>query len=55
VGAKIVRMEPAAKELYPAFSHCIQVSPRADTEYKLFAEDGAGHGTTAHVTLKVIR
>jgi len=54
VGAKIVRMEPAVKELYPAFSHCIQVSPRADTEYKLFAEDSAGHTTTASLTLKVI-
>ena len=55
VGAKTVRMEPAVKELYPAFSHCIQVSPRADTEYKLFAEDNAGHTTTASVTLKVMR
>ncbi len=55
VGAKIVRMEPTVKELYPAFSHCVQVSPRADTEYKLFAEDGAGHSTTASVALKVIR
>ena len=55
VGAKTVRMEPAVKELYPAFSHCVQVSPRADTEYKLFAEDSAGHTTTASLTLKVIR
>jgi hypothetical protein len=54
VGAKIVRMEPAVKELYPAFSHCIQVSPRSNTEYKLFAEDNAGHTVTANSTLTVI-
>jgi hypothetical protein len=54
VGAKIVRMDPAVKELYPAFSHCIQVSPRSNTEYKLFAEDGAGHTVTANSTLTVI-
>jgi hypothetical protein len=54
VGAKIVRMEPAVKELYPAFSHCIQVSPRSSTDYKLFAEDGAGHTTSAISTLTVI-
>ena len=55
VGAKTVRMEPAVKELYPAFSHCIQVSPRANTEYKLFAEDAAGHTASSSFTLKVIR
>jgi len=55
VGAKVVRMEPAVKELYPAFSHCIQVSPRKDTEYKLFAEDGNGHAVTASLRVKVIR
>src|ERR1700682_3049147 len=48
VGAKTVRMEPAVKELYPALSHCIQVSPRSNTEYKLFAEDTAGHTATAN-------
>src|SRR4051794_30163154 len=40
-GAKTVRLEPAAAEVWPALSRCFQVSPVRDTEYKLTAEDAS--------------
>ncbi|HLM98468.1 MAG TPA: hypothetical protein VK335_04265 [Bryobacteraceae bacterium] len=54
-GAQRVRMEPVIDELHPALSYCTQVTPAKDTEYKLIAEDAAGHSTTTSVTLRVIR
>lgn len=53
VDAKTVRIEPPVKELYPALSYCFEVSPGKDTEYKLFAEDGAGHRAIASTEVKV--
>jgi hypothetical protein len=53
VNAKTLRMEPPAGDVYPALSHCLQVSPRRTTEYKLFAEDGAGHAVSETFTLQV--
>jgi len=53
VNAKTLRMEPPAGDVYPALSHCLQVSPRVSTEYKLFAEDGAGHAVSETFTLTV--
>jgi len=50
-GAKSVRMEPPVEELHPALTHCLQVSPSRSTEYKLVADDGAGH--TASQSLMV--
>ena len=41
--AERVRIEPPVEQLHPAFSHCLQVSPLRDTDYKLIAEDRAGH------------
>lgn len=55
VSAKKVRMEPEVEPLYPALSYCFKVSPRKDTEYKLFVEDGAGHTATASLAIKVVR
>ena len=55
VGAKTVRLEPAVKPLYPALSYCLQVSPQKDTEYRLIAEDGAGHTAAQSLVIKVIR
>jgi hypothetical protein len=52
-GAKTVRLEPAVAEVWPALSRCLQVSPRRETEYKLIAEDAAGHTATESVVLKV--
>jgi hypothetical protein len=53
--AKTVRVEPHVEDLHPALSYCMQVSPRADTEYKLIAEDAAGHSATQTVDVKVVR
>jgi hypothetical protein len=52
-GAKSVRIEPPIEDVHPALSHCMQVSPGADTEYKLIAEDAAGHRETQSVAVKV--
>jgi hypothetical protein len=52
-GAKNVRMEPVVESVWPALSRCVQVSPRKDTEYKLVAEDEAGHSVTESVAVKV--
>lgn len=52
-GAKIVRIDPAIAEVWPALSRCLNASPRRDTEYKLVAEDGAGHSVTQSFVVKV--
>jgi hypothetical protein len=52
-GAKTVRIEPPVENVYPALTRCVQVSPRRDTEYKLVAEDGAGHTVSQSFVLKV--
>jgi hypothetical protein len=53
-GARSVRLEPQVEDVHPALSHCMQVSPVADTAYKLIAEDAAGHRVTQSVTVKVV-
>jgi hypothetical protein len=53
-GAKRVRMEPAVEDLLPGVNYCLQVAPRKDTEYKLIAEDGAGHTATSSLVIKVV-
>ena len=54
IGAKSVRMEPvSADELWPALTRCVHVSPKKDTEYKLIAEDGAGHSATQTIAVAV--
>jgi hypothetical protein len=53
-GAKRVRMEPAVEDLHPGVNYCLQVAPRKDTEYKLIAEDGAGHTATASLVIGVV-
>ena len=54
-GARKVRLEPPVENVYPALTRCVQVSPRRDTEYKLVAEDGAGHTVSQSFVLKVAR
>ena len=54
-GAKSVRFDPPVGDVWPALSRCVQVSPRKDTEYKLIADDGAGHSTTESVVVKIAR
>lgn len=53
-GAQSVRLEPAIEALHPALSYCLQVAPEKDTQYKLVAQDAAGHTATATVTLQVV-
>lgn len=52
-GAKTVRMEPRVDEVWPALTRCVQASPKTDTEYKLVAEDEAGHSVSENVSVKV--
>jgi len=52
-GAKTVRLEPPVREVWPAMGRCFEVSPLRNTEYKLVAEDGAGHSTGQTVMVKV--
>ncbi|HVW08133.1 MAG TPA: hypothetical protein VHC90_06100 [Bryobacteraceae bacterium] len=54
-GAKTVRLEPAVEEVWPSLTHCMMVSPRRDTKYKLTAEDGAGNAVSQSVTVQVKR
>ncbi len=55
MGATKVRIEPPVEEVWPALSHCLQVTPRRDTEYKLIAEDATGHSVSQSLVLKVSR
>jgi hypothetical protein len=52
-GAKNVRMEPPVDAVWPALSRCVQASPQKDTDYKLVAEDDAGHSVTKDVAVNV--
>ena len=54
-GAQSVRIEPLSEALHPAMSHCLQVSPTADTAYTLVAEDGKGQAVKQTFQLHVTR
>ena len=54
-GAKQVRLDPPEAEVWPSQTRCVQVSPHADTTYKLTAEDAAGHSVSQEFVLKVTR
>jgi hypothetical protein len=54
-GAKSVRIEPSVGELHPSIARCVQVSPAANTEYKLVVQDDAGHTETQSFILQVKR
>jgi len=54
-GAATLHLDPPVAEVYPALSHCIQASPRQDTEFKLTAADAAGHTAVSKFVLKVAR
>lgn len=51
--AKSVRLEPQSQPVWPAFIHCVQVSPAETTAYTLTAEDAAGHALTAKIEVRV--
>jgi hypothetical protein len=51
---KSVEIDPAPYEpVWPAFSRCVNVSPRKTTKYTLTIGDGAGHTKTAIVEVRV--
>ena len=54
-GAKQVRIQPPVEEVWPALSHCLQVTARQDTEYTLTAEDATGHSVSRSFVLRVAR
>jgi hypothetical protein len=51
--AKSVKLEPQTQPVWPAFIHCVQVSPARITTYTLTADDGNGHTKTASVEVQV--
>jgi hypothetical protein len=51
--ADSVRIDPPVEEIHPAVSRCFQVAPLRDTDYKLIAEDRAGHVVTQSLAIKV--
>lgn len=51
-----VRIEPPiVEDLQPSLSRCFQVAPPRDTEYKLTAEDAAGHTVTQSIVIRIAR
>ncbi len=52
-GAKSLKLDPPVADVYPAITRCFAVSPRKETEYKLTAEDGAGHSASESFVLRV--
>jgi hypothetical protein len=48
-----VRIEPGVEPVKPSLSRCVEVSPAADTQYTLTAEDAAGHNVTASLGIRV--
>jgi len=53
--ASAVRIEPALGETWPSTSRCVEVTATKDTEYKMTAQDSAGHEEVRTVSLKVTR
>ena len=53
VDAKSLRIEPSVQKIYPALSFCFDVVPRKTTEYKLTAQDAAGHSVSATSIVQV--
>lgn len=54
VDAKTLRVEPPVGDIYPALSHCVEISPKKDTEYTLTATDEAGHTASEKAAVKVV-
>jgi hypothetical protein len=51
--AKSVALAPPDGSVWPAFSHCLQVSPRKTTTYTLTATSNSGETKTATVQIEV--
>ena len=53
--ASAVRIEPRLGETWPSTGRCMEVTAAKDTEYKLTAQDSAGHEETRTLNLHVTR
>lgn len=53
--AAAVQLDPPVASVWPSATRCFDVSPRRDTQYKLTAQDAAGHTASADFTLQVVR
>ena len=53
--ASSVRIEPSVGETWPSTGRCMEVTAANDTEYKLTAQDTAGHEETRTLNLHVTR
>ena len=53
--ASSVRIEPSVGETWPSTGRCMEVTAASDTEYKLTAQDTAGHEETRTLNLHVTR
>lgn len=53
--AKSVRIEPKIEDIKPSLSRCLEVHPKADTEYKLTAADAKGKEASQSFVLRVGR
>jgi len=51
--SKSVRIEPPVENVWPSLSRCVEVSPRADTVYRLIAEDANGQVQTVSTRVTV--
>ena len=51
--ANTVRIDPGVEPVKPSISRCLEISPAADTRYKLTAEDESGHTATTTVLVRV--
>jgi hypothetical protein len=51
--AKSVVMDPPLKNIYPAYSNCVRISPRVTTTYTLTATDAQGHTEKQSLTIEV--
>ena len=51
--ANTVRIDPGVEPLKPSISRCLEISPAANTRYKLTAEDESGHTATTSVLVRV--
>lgn len=52
--AKSVEIDPQPDEpVWPAFSRCVNVTPRKTTKYRLTIGDGAGHAKSAIIEVHV--
>ena len=53
VNAATVTLDPPVERVWPALTRCIEISPKATTDYTLTAKDAAGHAVQQTVSVQV--